>query len=292
MFTEQAVVHASQSLTSLSVNTNTTQSPIQNSITQPKTQPDSRYNFHYHQPQKFTSHSHHHPSSTQPNTPNQQQQHYHHHHHQQQEQSHNYYRPDKDKTHTLPSSLPTSIETSILRRSSIIEHCSCGLSFKVDKNTNNIITSSTSLLTLNTIYNENPTLIDQSTNQGYLTQSQNILQDAKHQNRRHQQPQQPEHDTTYKYNYHQHHAHHCHHHQNSSTAPVSIPRYKPSAPPEIHTHEYFSQESQTQDLTNTITNTTAATAPASLNALSAAPRPHVCRHSHVHAQTDFSYGSR
>lgn len=197
------------------------------------------------------------------------------------------------------------MESSISRRNSIIEHCSCGLTFKVDKNTNNIITSSTSLLTLNTIYNENPTLIDQANNQGPLTQSQNILQDTKHHQQRSNQSQHQ--SSSNKYNYHQHHAHHCHHHQqttNSSvgtaptshTAPVTIPRYKPSEPPEIHTHEYFSQESQTQDHTITITNTTAAASSASMNAHAAVttstPHSHSCRHSHVHAQTDFSYGQR
>ncbi|XP_037810868.1 sex-determining region Y protein-like [Lucilia sericata] len=293
MFTEQAVVHASQSMTSLTLNTNTTQSPNQNLIHQsqqqlPKQQQQDKYNFHYH----HHHHSPHHSSSSQQNT--QQQQHHSHQH------NHNYHRQNK-QVHTLPSSLPTSMESSISRRNSIIEHCSCGLTFKVDKNTNNIITSSTSLLTLNTIYNENPTLIDQINNQGSLTQSQNILQDAKHHQKHRQQQSQQQHQSFNKHNYHQqqHHAHHCHHYQTPSsggtvtvaTAPVTIPRYKPSEPPEIHTHEYFSQESQSQDHTTTITNTTASSA-ASINASFTTPHSHGCRHSHVHAQTDFSYGQR
>lgn len=278
MFTEQAVVHASQSLTSLTLNTNTThlsnQNPThQSHYQQPKKQQD-KYNFHYQQ------HHHHSSSTAQQNVPRHPQPH-----------NHNYHRQNK-QVHTLPSSLPTSMESAIARRSSIIEHCSCGLTFKVDKNTNNIITSSTSLLTLNTIYNENPTLIDQTNNQGSLTQSQNVLQDTKHHYRRHQQSQQ--HEPVNKYSHHQHHAHHCHHHQTTSsaaTASVTIPRYKPSVPPEIHTHEYFSQESQSQDHTTTITNTTASSASPAINAF-VTPHSHGCRHSHVHAQTDFSYSQR
>ncbi|KAM7361583.1 uncharacterized protein ACRADG_012588 [Cochliomyia hominivorax] len=276
MFTEQAVVHASQSLTSLTLNTNTTQSPNQNQYQQPKKLQHDKYNFHYHQ-QTHHYHSPHHSSASTHQQQNAQQ------------HNHNFHRQNK-QVHTLPSSLPTSMESSISRRNSIIEHCSCGLTFKVDKNTNNIITSSTSLLTLNTIYNENPTLIDQANNQGSLTQSQNILQDDK--NQRYQRSNQTQqHQSINKY---QHHAHHCHHYQQTSsssigttqtvTVPVTIPRYKPSEPPEIHTHEYFSQESHTQDHTTTITNTTAVA--------TTTPHTHSCRHSHVHAQTDFSYSQR
>lgn len=173
------------------------------------------------------------------------------------------------------------METSILRRNSIIEHCSCGLTFKVDKSPNsNIISTSTSLLALNTNYNENPGLIEQS-----LTQSQILTSESQ------------QHPVNKFYNnHHQHHAHHCHHHQPSQSAPplavASIPppsssaltstssqRYQPTEPPVIHTHEYFSQESQEQSTINTTTTT-------------ATPHSHGCRHSHVHAQTDFSYGPR
>lgn len=63
---------------------------------------------------------------------------------------------------------------------------------------------------------------------------------------------------------------HCHHRHDSQ-----------QEPPEISTHEYFSQESQESLTTNT---TTTSFSP---------HHTHSChRHSHVHAQTDFSYGQR